>query len=337
MNSLVEIIFALVIFSLIIIVALVLYFSKKFKELERLQESDQGLAFLNQNIQSLQQNVSESILRNTNAMNERLDNAARVIMAVNSELGQMKEIGNNLKNVQDFLKSPKLRGNLGEQGLKDMLSKALPRKYYDLQYSFRNGGVVDAIIHLEAGKIPIDSKFPLENFNQMLKSESDQDKSFYRRKFRDDFKKHANVISEKYIRPEEGTADFSFMYIPSESIYFEIINNNEDLFEYSAHKHVIISSPSTFFYYLRTIMLGLESRRVTEMGREIIKILKTANHETKILGENISLLEKHIGNAHKVVGQVNDQFIKLSNQIEKVDLLEGNHELLEEINKKNKI
>lgn len=326
MNNLAEIILSLVVFSLIVIFAIVSYFSKKFKELEASRAGDQGLAFLNQNIQALQQGV-----------NERLDNAARVIMAVNSELGQVKEIGNNLKNVQDFLKSPKLRGNLGEQGLKDMLSKALPRKYYDLQYSFRNGCIVDAIIHLDAGKIPIDSKFPLENFNQMLKGQSDQEKNFYRRKFRDDFKKHSDAISEKYIRPEEGTADFSFMYIPSESIYFEIINNNEDLFEYSANKHVIISSPSTFFYYLRTIMLGLESRRVTEMGREIIKILKTVNHETKILGQNISLLEKHVGNAQKVAGQVNDQFIKLSSQIEKVDLLEEKHELLEEAGKKNQI
>ncbi|MEK7096419.1 MAG: DNA recombination protein RmuC [Patescibacteria group bacterium] len=307
---------------------LILYISKKFRDMEEIRRGDQGLSFLNQNIQSLQQNLADSISKTTNAVNERLDNAARVIMAVNSELGQMKEIGTNLKNVQDFLKSPKLRGNLGEQGLKDMLSKALPRKYYDIQYAFRNGSIVDAIIHLDAGKIPIDSKFPLENFNQMIKTETEIERLSFRRKFKDDFKKHVNAISEKYIQPGEGTADFAFMYIPSESIYFEIINNEEEMFEYSANKHVIVSSPSTFFHYLRTIMLGLESKRVTEMSREILMILKTVKQESGILGDNISVLSKHLGNAGKTMISVNEQFSKLSDKIERVDLLEINEDKL---------
>lgn len=312
----------------VLAMVIILYISKKFRDMENIRKGDQGLSFLNQNIQSLQQNISDSISKTTNAVNERLDNAARVIMAVNSELGQMKEIGTNLKNVQDFLKSPKLRGNLGEQGLKDMLSKALPRKYYDIQYAFRNGNIVDAIIHLDAGKIPIDSKFPLENFNQMIKTETEIERLSFRRKFKDDFKKHVNAISEKYIRPDEGTADFAFMYIPSESIYFEIINNEEEMFEYSANKHVIVSSPSTFFYYLRTIMLGLESKRVTEMSREILTILKTVKQESGILGDNISILSKHLGNAGKTMISVNEQFNKLSDKIEKVDLLEINEDKL---------
>lgn len=315
------------------IVILIFYFSKKFYELENSRKNDNGMQFLNQNMQSLQQNVSEAINRTNYAINERLDNAARVIMAVNNELGQMKEIGLNLKNIQDFLKSPKLRGNLGEQGLKELLSQALPAKYFDIQYSFRSGAIVDAIIHLDGGKIPIDSKFPLENFNQVLRSTSEEEKAIYRRKFRDDFRKHVNAISKKYINPDEGTADFAFMYIPSESIYFEVINNEQDLFEFAANNHIVLSSPSTFFYYLRTIMLGLEGKRITEMSKEILKTLKTIKQHSTTLGENISLLNKHVTNAGKTMSQVSDQYMKLAGKIDRVDLLEETQsKLLEENN-----
>ncbi|MFA6423218.1 MAG: DNA recombination protein RmuC [Patescibacteria group bacterium] len=324
MNQFFIILLSLIIFSGLIIAAVIFYFSKKFREMEENRKGDGGMQMLNQNMQSLQQVVAEQIGNANKNINERLDNAARVIMSVNNELGQMKEIGANLKGIQDFLKSPKLRGNLGEQGLKELLTQSLPTKYFSIQYTFRSGTIVDAIIHLDAGKIPIDSKFPLENFNQMIKATNDADKSIYRRKFRDDFRRHVNAISKKYINPDEGTADFAFMYIPSESIYFEVVNNEQDLFEYAATSHVVLSSPSTFFYYLRTIMLGLEGKRITEMSREIIKALKTIKQQSNGLGENLSVLNRHITNANKTMTSVSDQYIKLSEKISRVDILEEN-------------
>lgn len=308
--------------ALIAIIFLIYFFSKKLEAFEAARKGDTGLQLLNQNIQSLGQNVSQIMSNATESLNQRLDNAARVIMAVNSELGQMKEIGTNLKGIQEFLKSPKLRGNLGEQGLRELLLQALPKKYFDIQYTFRSGVTVDAIIHLEAGKIPIDSKFPLENFNSMLKAENTSDKDAYKRNFRNDFRKHVNAISKKYINPDEGTVDFAFMYIPSESIYFEVVNNEQDLFEYAAKEHIVLSSPSTFFYYLRTIMLGLEGKKMDEMGREILKTLKTVRLQSNALGENLSVLNKHITNSSKTMSVVNDQYIILSSKIDKIDLLE---------------
>jgi len=308
------------VFAIIFASIVIYFFSKKLKEISSSSNNDLGLGFLNQNIQSLQQ-----------TMNDRLDNASRVIMSVNNELGQMKEIGSNLKNIQDFLKSPKLRGNLGEQGLKELLSGALPSKYYDFQYVFRNGFIVDAIIHLEAGKIPIDSKYPLENFNQMLKASDESEKTIFRRRFKDDFKKHVIAIAKKYINPDEGTTDFAFMYIPSESIFFEVVNNEPDMFEFAANSRIILTSPSTFFYYLRTIMLGLEGRRITEMSREVMKVLKTLKQQSNLLGENLGVLQKHLGNANKTMSVVSDQYIKLSEKILKIDSLEEQQtELLEE-------
>lgn len=320
MNQLLSITIILIIFCIVTISAIIFYFSRKLRDMVDLQRGDQGMQFLNQNIQALNR-----------AVNERLDGAARVMMAVNSELGQMREIGSNLKNLQDFLKSPKLRGNLGEQGLKELLSQALPTQYFQTQFSFRDGSIVDAIILLEGGKIPIDAKFPLENFNQMLRATSDEARLAYRRRFREDFRRHTNNISKKYLHPDEGTTDFAFMYIPSESIYFEIVNNEQDLFEYAAHQRIIISSPSTFFYYLRTIMLGFQGKRITQMSREIIKILKAIKQQSGLLGENLTVLNRHIANSGKVMSTVAEQYDKLAQRIEKVDSLEeGQVRLLED-------
>lgn len=322
----------MLVFAAVIIIFMMQYFEKKLADMEKRNNSDSGLSMLNQNMQNMSQNVAEAIGSTNRAINERLDGAARVMMAVNQELGQMKEIGLNLKNIQDFLKSPKLRGNLGEQGLKELLSSALPGKYFDMQYAMRSGVIVDAIIHLDAGKIPIDSKFPLENFNQMLKASTKEEKEYYRRTFRNDFRKHVNAISKKYINPDEGTVEFAFMYIPSESIYFEVINNEQDLFEYAANAHIVLSSPSTFFYYLRTIMLGLEGKRMTEMSREILKTLRTVKLQSSALGDNLSVLNKHISNSSKTMSQVSDQYEKLAEKINRVDLLEEKEEkLLESI------
>jgi DNA recombination protein RmuC len=318
----------LLFFVTALFIGVIFYFSKKFSQLIEAQKNNQGLQFLNQNLNSFQQSVAQSINQSTQAMNERLDNASRVIMAVNSELGQMREIGSNLKNIQNFLKSPKLRGNLGEQGLKELLSQALPKKYFDIQYTFRSGQSVDAIIHLEAGKIPIDSKFPLENFSEMLRVENEVEKIAFRRKFREDFKKHIQAIAKKYINPDEGTVDFAFMYIPSEAIYFEVVNNESDLFEFAAHNHIILSSPSTFFYYLRTLMLGLEGKRVNEMAKEILCALRTIKQQYGILGEEIGVLGKHIGNANKSMVSVSNRFSSLNDKISSVNLIENEENLL---------
>lgn len=315
MNEIILIIVILLIFCLGTIGGIIYYFSGKFRQMEEQRRGDSGLQFLNQNVQALHQAVSD-----------RLDRAAQVMMAVNSELGQMREIGSNLKNIQDFLKSPKLRGNLSEQGLKDLLSQALPRKCFDLQYTFRSGTIVDAIIHLESGKIPIDAKFPLENFNQVLKSKSDEERAGFRRKFKADFRLHVNNIARKYINPDEGTTDFAFMYLPSENIFFEIINNENDLYEYAAKQHVVVSSPSSFFYYLRTIMLGFEGRKISKMSQEILQTLKSLQNESTALDESLSVLNRHILNSAKTMSTVNERFTKLSNKISKVGELESNQE-----------
>jgi DNA recombination protein RmuC len=200
-----------------------------------------------------------------------------------------------------------------------------------VQYKFRNGQTVDAAIKIEAGIVPVDAKFPLENFNRILNGKTEDEKNEARRKFRSDFRVHVNAISKKYIVPDEGTVDFALMYIPSETVYYELISNEADLHEYAIKAKVIPTSPNTFFYYLRTLMLGLQGKRISEMSRQILGTLKIIQTETKKFGDNLSVLNRHVTNAKSTMERVDSDFNRLSNKIEQVSLLENEQkELIEE-------
>lgn len=305
-----------------LMIGAMIYIGKKIQELKMDRQNDQSMQMLNQNMQSLQSSFQEKLDRTNSAINERLDNAARVISLVNRELGQMSQIGSTLQNFQEFLKSPKLRGGLGEQGLKDMLAQTFPNELYQMQYKFRNGQTVDAAIKIEAGIVPVDAKFPLENFNRILNAKSDEDRGEARRKFRSDFRVHVNAISKKYILPDEGTVDFAMMYIPSETVYYELISNEQDLHDYAVKAKVIPTSPNTFFYYLRSIMLGLQGKKISEMSKQILSTLKIIQTETQKFGDNLGVLNRHVTNAKSTMDKVDSDFSRLAGKIDQVNMLE---------------
>ncbi len=320
-----------IVLLLVSLVLLALYIKKTISSLKISGQDDQSMQMLNQNMLSLQNSFQEKLDRTNQVIGERLDNAARVIGAVNRELGQMSQIGQNLQNFQELLKNPKLRGGLGEQGLNDMLAQGFAKELYSIQHKFRNGQTVDAAIKIEAGIVPVDAKFPLENFNRILNGKSEEEKNDARRKFRSDFRVHVNAIAKKYIVPDEGTVDFAMMYIPSETVYYELISNEADLHEYAIKVKVIPTSPNTFFYYLRTLMLGLQGKRISEMSRQILGTLKIIQTETKKFGDNLSVLNRHVTNAKSTMEKVDSDFNRLSNKIEQISLLENEQkELIEE-------
>lgn len=326
----------------IILAAIILFVSIfiliKLNTLNRNKDNDQSMALLNQNMQALQSNFQQSLDRTNQAINARLDNAAKVIGAVSKELGQMSQIGQSLQNFQDLLKNPKLRGGLGEQGLKDMLSQTFPNELYSMQYKFKNGQIVDAAIKIEAGIVPVDAKFPLENFNKILKAKTDKEKMEARRKFRSDFRIHVNAIAKKYILTDEGTVDFALMYIPSETVYYELISNENDLHDYAIKAKVIPTSPNTFFYYLRSIMLGLQGKRISEMSKQILSTLKIIQTETNKFGDNLSVLNRHVTNAKSTMEKVDSDFTRLRGKIDKVNLLEAEQSnLIEETGETDEI
>ena len=174
-------------------------------------------------------------------------------------LGEMSEIGRGIRSLQEFLQSPKLRGNIGEQVLTDMIGQTFPKNSFHLQYSFKSGVKVDAVLKTDAGLLCIDSKFPMENFNAMHKGETELDRTRAKREFMADVKKHVNDISKKYILPEEGTMDFALMYIPSEAVYYEIVNMNE-LMEFARKQRVYPVSPNTLYAHLQVLLLSFQGK-----------------------------------------------------------------------------
>ena len=209
--------------ALVIILAAGFFFmEKRLRNLLASQPQDTGLVMLNQNVQGMQQRIDET----TRAISTRLDKASEVIQGVSKELGQVQEIGRSMKDLQDFLRSPKLRGNIGEQVLKDLLEQYFPRANFDTQYQFNSGERVDAILKTDKGLIPIDAKFPMENIQKLQKAETESASDAVLKDFTKDVKKHVTDIAKKYILPSEGTVDFAIMYIPSESVYYEIIQQD---------------------------------------------------------------------------------------------------------------
>ncbi len=255
-----------------------------------------------------------SLQKNTQSLNERLDAASRVIGKVQRSIGEMSEIGRGIKDLQEFLRSPKIRGNVGEQVLKDLLSQILPKKSFNLQYTFKSGEKVDAAIKTSGGIIPVDSKFPMENFRKMASAETETEKKSHSRQFERDVKKHIDVISRKYILTEEGTIDYALMYIPSEAVYYEIVNNPR-LFDYGAVKRVLPVSPTTFYAYLRAILMSFEGQKIEKKAREILAAIRAIQKDYNKVENNISKLQRHLNNAYNMMNNVVTSFTQLGQKI----------------------
>jgi len=266
-------------------------------------KDDQVMKLLSQNIQGISQ---------------RFERATE-------EIGKVTELGRDMKNFQKdfetFFNSPKLRGNLGEQVLRDLLEQVLPKENFELQYKFKEGQTVDAIIKTDKGLIPIDAKFPLENFRKMAQSPSEQEKVIFEREFIKDVKKHIQDISNKYILPQEKTVDFALMYVPSESIYYEVIREHQELQDFARNQKVLLVSPNNFYYFLQVIMIGLEGKRVEEKAEKILEILKAVRLDSQGLEQALSVLSRHITNAKGTMDQVTNKHRQLDSKIDGVRLL----------------
>lgn len=326
-----ELLFYILVGIVILCFAITLHLiNQRFKDLKESQAEDESKKVLlewlkemrgslDKNTETLQRQLSEA----NKTLNERLDNAARIIGMVSKELGQMSEMGKQMKDLHEFLRSPKLRGNIGEQVLRDLLEQILPKEHFSLQYSFKEGQTVDAIIKTDRGLIPIDSKFPMENFRKIMKAENENEKEKAMKEFIKDVKKHVDDISKKYILPQEGTVDFAVMYIPSEPVYYEIAMHESDINSYAYSKKVLFVSPNSFYYFLRIIMMGLQEKRIAEGAKRILETLEAIRHESGKFGEDLGVLSGHITRAKNTMDLVTSKFQLLSGKIEQVRHLKG--------------
>jgi DNA recombination protein RmuC len=298
--------------------AILLYFliNKRLKQLAE-QPNSQAFTMLNQNLHGMQDRLD----RVNDTLSTRLDNAARVIAEVSKNLGQMQEIGHSMKDLQDFLKSPKLRGNLGEHILRDLLSQNFPQALFQMQYKFNTGEIVDAILKTDNGFIGIDSKFPLENFSHMMQASSEADEQNFSKLFFRDVKKHISAIAKKYILPEEGTVNFAIMYVPSETVYYEIIRHESDINTFANDNKVVLVSPNSFYYFLRVIMMGMEGKKIEEQAQTILTTIQGIAKDANKFGDSLGILNTHITNAKGALDRVNTDYSRLSGKIEQVKLL----------------
>lgn len=292
--------------------------TRRLADLKDAHANDKSLLMLNQNLNSM----NEKIDKTSETINERLTNAAKVISAVQKELGTVQE---RFKGFEEFneLLHPKMRGNIGEQILADMLGQVFPAEQYGLQHKFRGGETVDAIIRTQAGIVPIDSKFPLENFKQFTRAQTDDERKVAGRDFVKAVKKHIDDISKKYLLPEEGTVNFAVMYVPSENVYYHILTDDEaDLMDYAKSKSVLMTSPHGFFNFLRIILMGLERNKLQEQAQKIWDILKGVQQESLRFGETVGVLSRHVTNAKNAMDNVHAGYDKLNGKLEQVKLLE---------------
>jgi DNA recombination protein RmuC len=228
-----------------------------------------------------------------------------------------------MKELQEFLKSPKLRGNIGEQVLKDLIAQMFPKNSFNLQYQFKSGEKVDAAIKTDAGILPIDSKFPMENFQKMMSAESEKEKSSFEKEFIRDVRKHIDTIAKKYILPSEGTMDFALMYVPSESVYYELVNLTE-IMDHARKSRVYIVSPTTLYAHLQTILLSFEGRKIESKSKEVFRLLRALQIDYEKVNENMGILGKHLGNASAQFANVATGFTQLGQKLQSTKQLEEN-------------
>jgi DNA recombination protein RmuC len=263
----------------------------------------------------------DNLSANTQSLNMRLDNTAKVMMDVQKNIGEMSEIGRSMRDLQQFLSHPKMRGNIGEHVLKELLLQMLPQQSFSLQYTFHSGVKVDAAIKTSAGIIPIDSKFPMENFRKM--SDPSHNETIGAKKaFVRDVKDHIDSISKKYILTGEGTVDYALMYVPSEAVYYEVVNDAE-LFDYASDKRVLPVSPTTFYAYLRAILMSFEGQKIEARAKEILSSLKSIQKDYEKVEENLGVLGKHITNASNTMNATLGTFSQLGQKITSTKSLGG--------------
>lgn len=340
----------IIVLVLVVGFGLVLFvMNQRLKELKNgtaveLMKSD--VTELARTIAALQQTMGDKLERSSanvqQSVQKQLAESSKLVADVTQRLAKLDEtnrrvvdVADELKTLQNVLSNPKQRGVFGEFYLQSVLENVLAVGQYEMQYKFKDGEVVDAVIFLEKGRVlPIDSKFSLENYNRMIEA-SGKEREGYLQKVKSDLKLRIDETS-KYIRPSEKTMDFAFMFIPSESLYYDLLINNvgtggssRDLIEYAFRdRRVIIVSPTSFMAYLQTVLQGLRSLQIEEQAKDIqTRVGKLGVHIAKFetymqkLGASLGTTVGHYNNAHKELAKVDKDVIKIAGNDSTVDPL----------------
>ncbi len=297
-------------------------------------ELQRELATLRSSLQDqvlqLSRQMSTHLERNTRFLQESHEQYSRTVGQVQHRLGELQEvtrsmltIGKDISSLQNILRAPKLRGGLGELFLGELLRQILPEDHFSLQYTFRDGNKVDAVIFLGQGMIPVDAKFPLENFQRILEASGEEAVKQARKNFATDVKRHIDDIASKYILPEEGTFEFALMYIPAENIYYETIIKEdlqpESISSYALREKVIPVSPNTFYAYLQAIVRGLKGLRIERSAQLILESLGQLATDFKKSFDEFEKVGSHLSNAKSAYDKTLRRFERFSDQLSAIE------------------
>ena len=316
---------AILILSLVLVALIFLLITR------RTQDYSQSFSLLQQRMGQIEEQVKRSLDEGNKSMVEKFDSSLRVIGDIKQTMGsldetnkQMLAIGKDIAGIQDLLRPPQIRGDLGEMTLKNILSELLPRQNFEEQHRFRNGVIVDAVIKVGDKLVPIDSKFPLESFQRYITCDEDRQKTSYLKDFCRNVKAKIDDIAAKYILEDEATYDFALMYIPSENVYYQTILKDDievegkSIAEYAVGKKVVIVSPNSIYAYLRVIHIGL---RGMQFETNVRKILADHDRLTNELGKFEKLfatLGSHINHSQATFDGAARQLETLSDKLARV-------------------
>jgi DNA recombination protein RmuC len=264
--------------------------------------------------------MQDTVRHQTNESFRLLKDVTERLVKLDETNKQVVSFTDQLQSLQDILKNPKQRGVLGEYYLETLLKNVMPPGSYEMQYKFKDGEIVDAIVRVKDKLIPVDSKFSLENYNRLVEEKNEQEKLRLEKLFVGDLKLRIQETS-KYIRPNEGTMEFAFMFIPHEAIYYDLLINKigavtedtDNLIQRAANKYkVIIVSPTSFLAYLQTVLQGLKSMQIEETAKDIIQRVGE-------LGKHLKAYEEYHNKLGNNLATVVNQYIGASKELKKVD------------------
>jgi DNA recombination protein RmuC len=280
-------------------------------------------AEMERRLQGLNETMDRRLGELDTKVDRRLEHASKQTNAIHKQLGDvgratslLAEQAKGLGQLQQVLRPPKARGGFGELLLGNLLRDRLPAEAYSLQHGFKSGERVDAVIRVER-LVPIDAKFPLDNFERLVDAQQDAERELHEKAFARDVKGHVDAIASKYIRPDEGTYDFAFMYLPSEAIYYELAcGKTGALLAYAHERQVVPVSPSTFTAYLQMIVLGLKGLQIERHAQEVMAYCAQLHKDFGKFKEDFDLVGTHLGRAQTKFGDAEKRLDRFETKLE---------------------
>jgi DNA recombination protein RmuC len=281
-------------------------------------------AELDRHLQGVVETMDRRLAELDTKVDRRLENAQRTTSDIHERLGkvdeattQMLERAKDLARLEQALRPPKARGGFGELLLENLLRDRLPPSAYQMQFTFDSGERVDAVVRVDRD-IPIDSKFPLDNYNRLVEADSDDERSLAERQFGRDVKQHIDAIASKYIRPDEGTYDFAFMYIPVEAVYYELAcGKTGALLSYAHNRRVFPVSPTTFTAYLQVIALGLRGMQIEQHAHEVMAYVADLQRDFDRFTDDFDKVGTHLGHAQSKYHEAGKRLDRLETKLER--------------------